>query len=307
MLRTGQLGVALLLVLSIAACQTTPVTPSAPAAGAASPSPVATGSTPSATAVLPSATPVPPATTAFAAVTDRSRNGRLRLSTVLTSDGAPLAGAQVIMTITALDSTYQTITLTGIVPVPTKGALVGFRFNEEGAGPTRIDMKVYRITYADGGTTKNRIINAAFASGLYSWDVWGSGRTTVQNSDRDDGRMLRLRASPDQNIGINSFGLQRFTPGSDFKLTVKATVPPFGSLTGYAAVFFLWGKDNTEGYRLTVPLVAPPMSPAHVTSSDDGLASVDLAVPAGRYAVQIAYTGDADHLPASVEQQVTVP
>jgi len=304
---TGRL-ITILLVIATAGCEASRPTPG-PTGGNPSPA-SATGSPSSATPSpmpAPTASELPPVATTFAAPTDRSKNGRLRLSTVLSSNNSPLAGTPVSVTITALDSTWQTVILKGIVPVETKSALVGFRFNEEGAGPTRIDLNVYRITYADGGSSKNRVTNSEFSSGLYSWDVWGSGKATILSSDLGDGRMLRLRARPDQNIGINSFGVQRFTPGSDFKLTVNARVPPAGADTGYAAVFFLWGKNNIEGHRVTVPLVAPPVPKVDLLTDDGGAVALDVAMPAGRYMVSIAYFGDDGRLSATIEQQVTVP
>lgn len=310
-MRTTTRLMSILLVAAVAGCQASP--PSATGSATTGPSPSAASASanpaspsPSSTPVA-SATPMPPAETAFGAPTDRSKNGRLRLSTVLSSNGSPLGLAPVTVTITALDPTYQVIRLKGIVPVETKAANVGFRFNEEGAGPARIDLSIYQITYADGGSTKNRVTNSDFASGFYAWGLWGSGKATVQSSDRDDGRMLRVRARQDQNVGINSIGVQHLTPGSDFILTVKAKVPPAGTSTGYASVFFLWGKDTLEGHRLTIPLVAPSIPAVDLVSADDGAIALDLAMPAGRYAVSIAYGGDASYRSATMEQQITVP
>lgn len=307
---TGRL-MTILLVAATAGCQASPPSPTGPAPTGGSPSSAsASGDPASATPSsmpVPSATPNPPAETAFGDPTDRSRNGHLRLSTVLSSTGSPLAGAPVTVTITALDATYQVIKLKGIVPVETKTANVGFRFNEEGAGPARIDLNVYQITYSDGGSSKNRVTNSDFASGFYAWGVWGTGKATVQSSDRDDGRRLRLRANKDENIGINSIPLQHITPGANFTLTVKAMVPPAGTSTGYAAAFFLWGANNSEGYRLTVPLVAPPIPTVDLVSADDGAIALDLAMPAGRYAISITYGGDAGHRSTTIEQQVSVP
>lgn len=310
-MRTTVRLISILLVTAATGCEASPPSATGSATSGPSPSAASTSAGPdSATPSpmpVPSATSIPPAETAFGAPTDRSKNGHLRLSTVLSSNGSPLVGAPVTVTITALDETYQVIRLKGIVPVETKAANVGFRFNEEGAGPARIDLSVYQITYADGGNTKNRVTNSDFSSGFYAWGLWGSGKATVQNSDRDDGRMLRLRASHDENIGINSIGLQHVTPGANFTLTVRAKLPPAGTATGYASAFFLWGKDALEGHRLTIPLVAPPIPAVDLVTADDGDIALDLALPAGRYAISLAYRGDASHHAATIEQQITVP
>jgi len=301
---TGRRLYSILLTLAIAGCQTNPPAPTGASATEAEPSPAGS---PGATTPAPttSASEAPPAETAFAAPVDTSRKGRLRLSTVLSSGGAPLGAAPVTATITALDNTHQVIKLKDIVPVETKDALVGFRFNEEGAGPVDVRINVYRITYADGRSSRNRVTNSDFASGLSSWDVWGSGSATVRDSDQGDGRMLRLRAAANENIGMNN-RLTRFTAGSDFVLTVEAAVPPAGTLTGYASVFFLWGKGLVEGRRITVPLVAPAVPAVQLVTDASGALALDVELPEGRYDVTIDYTGDAGHLAASTAQRVTV-
>ena len=66
-------------------------------------------------------------------------------------------------------------------------------------------------------------------------------------------------------------------------------------------MFFLWGKDLTDGYRETVPLVAPPIGALALATDTSGAIVIDKALPAGRYKVTIAYAGDATHAASSVE------
>lgn len=297
---TRRLFTALAIAVATAACQAAPTSPPAHPTAGTEATPTAVGSTVPSAPPSPTATLPPPATTGLAELVDGSKPGRLRVATTLTSDGQPVTSAPVSVSFTALDDTYQVITLKGIVPVPTKDLKVGFRFNQEGAGPAPIDMRIYRITYADGGRARNRVPNSNFESGLYYWAVYGSGTAKVVRSDVGGGRMLRLRATPDKDIAINSYSI-RVTPGSDFTLRVTAKVPPSGKGTGYAAVFFLWGKDFTEGYRETVSLVAPPIATLALATDASGAIVIDKVLPAGRYKVTISYAGDATHAASSVE------
>lgn len=295
-----RLSVALLLALAIAGCQASPSSsPPRPTDG--STSPTATPSAIPAVTPAPSATQAPPATTAFGALTDSSGKGHLRLATALSSDGTPLAGASITVTTIALDKTYQVLTLKGVVPEGTKSVIIQLGFNQDGTGPGSADFKIYRITYADGGSG-NRLPNGDFDSGLYRWAAYGDGSVTTPKSDRGDGRMLRVKATPTQNVLINSYGIPG-TPEAGYKMTIAAVVPPAGATTGHIAVIFL---KKIEFWRETINLVAPPIDPVELTTDAAGAIGLDEALPAGRYAVRISYPGDATHAPAVIEQQVTV-
>ena len=296
----SRLALVIVLLLTAGACQTPVPSGTAPASAAASP-----GSSPGATPG-PTATPAPPATTAFAELADTSIKGHLRIATSLTAGGQPVAAGTVTVTVTALGKTYRTIVMKGIVPTLTKSLQVGFRFNQEGAGPAPIDMKIYRITYADGGSPKNRVPNSNFASGFYHWAVYGSGSAQIERSDVGDGRMLHIRAKAGQDVAINSFSIS-VTPGSDFTLRVTASVPPAGTVTGYASTFFLWGKKLTEGYRQTLDLVAPAIPVQTLSTDTAGAVAIDQALPAGSYLVEIAYAGDATYAASKIEAKLSVP
>lgn len=289
----------ILVALLATACS-----PSAPPTAAATTGPPSSASAAPAETTVPTvaSTPAPAAATVLAPPVDDSRAGRMTLTTTLSADGAALAGAAINVTTTALDSTYQVIELKGVVPGPAESVIVGFRFNQEGAGPAPIDLRIYRITYADGGRKKNQLPNSGFDSGFYLWAVYGTGRSTTPHSDRDDGRMLRLRASADEDIAINSFGIP-VKPKSTFRLTVEAMLPPAGSVTGYASPIFIL---DTEVQRQTLDLVAPSIPTLKVTTDAAGSVTINQALPTGRYLVRIAYSGDATHESTVVEQEVTV-
>lgn len=227
----------------------------------------------------------------------------MQLSTVLTADGVPVTGAPITISLTAQGNTYQVLTLKGIVPKPAKSLIVQLGFNNQpDTGPAAYDVRIYRITYADGGKSKNRLPNGGFDSGLYNWAVYGEGTVTTPKSELGDGRLLRLRAAPDEEIVINSYGIP-VAPESAYTMTVTAQVPPSGSVSGYVAAIFL---KEIEIWRETLKVVGPPIAPAVIETGADGTILVDVPLPAGRYAVTVSFPGDATHLPAVIDQEVTV-
>jgi len=204
---------------------------------------------------------------------------------------------------TAHGDTYQVLTLRGVVPKPARSLIVQLGFNNQpDTGPASYDVRIYGITYADAGKSKNRLPNGDFDSGLYRWAVYGEGTVTTPRSDLGDGRLLRLRAGPKEEIVINSYGIP-VTPESRYRMTVAARVPPSGSVSGYVAAIFL--KD-TEIWRDTLKVVGAPIPTSSVETGPDGALSIDSALPAGRYLVTLSYPGDATHLPATLHQEVTV-
>jgi len=273
--------------------------PTAPAASA----PVASnGPTPS-SGVSTTPSIAPPVATSFSTPLLGDKAGRLRLSTVLTADGTPVAGARVTVAITSIGETYQVLKLKGIVPKPAKSLIVQLGFNNQpDTGPAEYDVRIYRITYADGGKSKSRLPNGGFDSGLYRWAVYGEGKVTTPNSDLGDGRLLRLRASPHQEIVINSYGIP-VTPESAYTMTVTARVRPSGSVSGYVAAIFLKEK---EIWRETLKVVAAPIPSSDLETGADGGISVEAALPAGRYRVRLSYIGGPTHMPVTIDQEVTV-
>lgn len=288
-----------LLVLIAAACSPSQTTPTEPLATTSAPT---ASTSPLATAGPTPTLPASPAATAFSPADTSSAGGILTLTTTLGANGTPVAGADVVATITALDNTYRVLVLTGTVPSNAKSVHIGFRFNTEGAGPAPIDLRIYRITYADGGKSKNRLPNAGFDAGLDNWATYGTGRVTTPVSDRGDGRMARIRASAAQWVLINAYGIG-VTPGSTFRMTVAAKLPPAGTLTGYASAIFI---QKTEINRQSVDLVAPVLPMANLVADAAGTVTLTEALPAGRYSVRIEYAGTSSFQPAILEQAITV-
>jgi hypothetical protein len=230
--------------------------------------------------------------------------GRLTFTADLRAGAVPLAGAPLVVTAVPLSETYKVIEVSGRVPDEASSIVVGIRINTEGAAPGATDMRIYRITYEDGGATRNRVANAGFDAGLDHWAAYGSGSVTAPTSDRGDGRMLRLRATAAQNISVDAFGFAP-TPGSRFRMTVAARLPSGRTSTGYVAAIFL-GKTEIERQRLN--LAAAPVAVATVTSAADGsIRLIGAPIEAGSYVLRVEYAGDATHWPALLEQPITVP
>jgi hypothetical protein len=297
-------ALALALTLLAGACSS--AAPSgAPAASAPSAAPTTVASaTPSSLAtaaptLAPTLTPLVP--TAFSEPAIAAGDGMLTVSAVLSAEGAPLAGTPVSMTTSATDRRYAVIELTGTVPASATSVIVGLRFNMEGAGPAPIDMRIYQVTYADGASTKNKVRNSGFDKGFANWSVWGTGYFRTPRSDRGDGRMLRLKTTFSQDIALNADAVKA-TPGSRFTMRVAAELPRSGTLSGYAAAIFLYGK---EIQRQRLELVAPAIPVLSTATDATGSVTFEQRLEPGTYIVEIHYAG-GKYAPTSVRREVTI-
>lgn len=291
------------VALVVAACSSTTSSPVPSVVASAQPTPADTPTVAPATVQpTPAPTEAPRLATEFSEPILQAGSGTLLVSTTLTTAGGPVAGAPVSITTTAVGSRYAVIELTGTVPVSATEVIVGLRFNHEGAGPAPIDMKVYRITYSDGGSTRNKLRNSGFDRGFEAWGIWGTGYFRTPRSDRGDGRMLRLKATPGQTIGLNSVAV-RAKPNTAFRLTVAAKLPPSGTLSGYAAAIFLYGSEIN---RQRLNLVAPAIPVASTATDATGVARYEHVLGPGTYIVAVRYSGGPGRLACSIERKITI-
>jgi hypothetical protein len=207
----------------------------------------------------------------------------------------------VSMSTSATGSRYAVIEVTGTVPASATSVVVGLRFNMEGAGPAPIDMHVYRVTYADGGSTKNKVRNPGFDKGLANWSAWGTGLFRTPRSDRGDGRMLRLKSTFSQTIALNADAVA-VKPGSTFTLRVAARLPRSGTLSGYAAAIFLYGR---EIQRQRLDLVAPPIPVLSTATDVTGTVTFEQVLVPGTYIVDVRYVGGS-YAPSSITREVLI-
>ena len=233
-----------------------------------------------------------------------SEDGRLSLEgALLGSEGSPVAGAPITISATPLDGAYQVLRVDGRVPSDARGVIIGIRVNTEGTGLGDVDLRIYRVSYADGGEDSNRVTNPKFSRRLEDWVVYGDGRVSTPPSDRGSGRMLRLVASTEQTISINHQGFAP-TPGSEYHLRVSARVPETAAGTAYLAAIFL---VDTEIARDRLPLEPAPIAIDRLATDATGVFRYEReAFDPGTYRIRIEYAGDAERWPAFVEREVLV-
>jgi hypothetical protein len=208
--------------------------------------------------------------------------------------GATPADA-VAVTAVPRDGPYQAIEMRGTVPAGVTRALVGIRTNTEGPGPRAANLTFYEIGYGEKGDPANRVPNGRFRSG--AWEPGGSGSLSVRRSDRDGGRMMRLRATSEQSILSNSAEFS-VTPGAAYRLWIAARVP--GASVGSTEVHLIFlGGDGIETDRARLAVAPAPIPVGATTADDAGVFRLVIAdLEPGRYHVTAEYPGDAAHWPA---------
>jgi hypothetical protein len=186
-----------------------------------------------------------------------------------TMDGDPVAGEPLDFTFVSQEGPGVAAeqVLSGNVPSGADGAVVGLRINTECncAGPA--DLSLYGFRYAEDGGTANRVPNADFEAGLSNWGLWGTAEASLESSDRDAGSMLRVNATADQHMGLNSLDFQ-VTPGAPYTFTVAARVAPQSAESGYFVVVFLTGTREIQ--RFTLPFEPASLTLGSATTDGDG-------------------------------------
>lgn len=223
--------------------------------------------------------------------------------TLTTTGGTPVVGS-LSLEATPLDGQAQVISRTGVVPAGASKALVVFRVNTEGAGPGKADLRIYEVAYTLGGGSANRVRNPRFSRGLDGWGAYGKGRASVVASDRGRGQMLRLVASRSQALSIDSTSPIAVTPGANYRLSVRASVPEASSGSAYVAVIFLGASEMD---RHTLPLAPVPIALSTVMSTTSGAFAIrQRGLEAGRYRLVVSYEGDLSHWPTHSESIIQV-
>jgi hypothetical protein len=229
--------------------------------------------------------------------------GKLDVGLQLASvGGGPIESATVNASLTPLEPVWQVLSVDGVVPPGASTATAGIRVNVEGAGPGQADLRIFGLNYAEGGSVKNRIKNPRFTSGLDGWSIDGSGQSSIQNSDEGAGNMLRLRATPDQWVLVNSSDFP-VTAGSSYHFEIAAKLPE-DSNAAYAAVMFLDGVNEVRRDQITLVPVAIDAGSDETDSL--GRALFHLAGGAGTYRLRVEYPGDLGHWPAWLDQDVAM-
>jgi hypothetical protein len=223
--------------------------------------------------------------------------------TVRTLGGDLVAGGSVSMSAASRGGPYQVLEARGTVPKGMRRALIGIRTNIEGAGPGAADITFYETGYAEGAETTSRVPNGRFDGG--AWYVDGTASFTTASSDRGAGSMLRVVATPTQTVMSNS-GEFTVTPGAAYRLWLAVRVPEASIGSTVAGIIFL-GADGVETERRMVPL-APAPTPAGSAAVDaTGAFSLTTSnLEAGRYWLDVTYSGNGTCWPARTRTEVTV-
>jgi hypothetical protein len=234
-------------------------------------------------------------------------NGKGRLAVaggiVPNEPGGTVGGAALRLTAIPIDGAYQVSQLEGRVPAGAATAVVVLRVNTEGAGPGPVHLRVYRLGYKEGGGTRNRVPDPGFAAAPAGWGVSGAGRARFVASDRGGARMLRVDATPSQDLLVDSSAFP-VTAGARYRFTATLQVPASATGNAYLAVVFLHG---TEVARHRLELAPEPIRLGTVDAASSGRFAVrGLRLDPGRYRLRIEDPGDADHWPATVETVVRV-
>jgi hypothetical protein len=218
-----------------------------------------------------------------------------------TTNGESVGGAALSVLGMAQDGQRQMQSVVGEVPAGATSAVVVIRVNAENAGPGAADVRLYRVSYAEGGD--NLVPDPQFADG--GWTPYGAGSGTFPASDRGAGRMLQLTADPDQDLFVDSQPFD-ITEGVPFEFTVADSVPQGSVGSGFIAVVFL-GSDDLEISRSVIPF-EPVLSPLGdiETDASGGFAADLEGVEAGRYSIRVYYPGDAAHWPSWADTDAEV-
>jgi hypothetical protein len=230
------------------------------------------------------------------------RPGRLSIegSVASTSGEGGVANVPLKLDLTPIDGAAQELTLGGRVPTGATSAVVGIRVNVEAAGPGAADMSLYEVTYADGARTGDRVPDP----GVMDWGADGDGSATIEPSDRGPGSALRLIASPEQWISINSPEVE-VAAGTDYRLSVTAAIPEASADAGYISVIFL--RQGAEIARHSLPLAPVPIPLGPVSTDGSGAFELEEdGLEGGRYGLRISYGGDVRHWPSRADQELVI-
>ena len=178
--------------------------------------------------------------------------GSLRASgTLIDGAGIPIAGEPIQVTLTPLEGpgTLQTYSLSGTVPAGTAEAVVGFRVNTECGCAGESGFALYDASYTAGGGSSSLVPDGDFSNALDGWGLSGEGVARVQPSDRGEGSMLAVQASPDQSLLANS-ALFPVEAGQPYTVSFEAKVAPSSVGSGYFALVFLGARGEIDRRRI---------------------------------------------------------
>jgi hypothetical protein len=214
--------------------------------------------------------------------------------------GTGLAGEPVHLELASADGPGEpaTYALTGTVPAAARSVLVGLRANLECACSGDVDVRLYRASVRENGGP-NLIGNPDFANGMDRWGAWGAGSVTIEPSDRDAGNLLHAVATPQQDIGLNSFDYA-VVPGASYEAAFEARIPPSSAGSGHFLLVFL-DASGAAVASCTIPFAAAAAT-FDARTSTGGRFSFEAGAATGARRGRVVYAGS----PTSWEATATV-
>ena len=231
---------------------------------------------------------------------------RVLVGTLKESSGAPVAGASLDLSITAMDGpgVFTVYTLSGSVPADATQAYANLNFLRQSGGSGPVDVVVYDVRYLESGDANQGVANGDFSQGLQGWTGRG-GEVQIQPSDRGAGNMLEVTATS------NDSGFRRsthfpVTPGATFTATFAARVSVSSADAGFFGINF---QDASGDVADRETVIFKPAA-AGGTANTDELGEFSFSfddLGSSRLALEARYDGDDKHWSSYLRRSLTLP
>jgi hypothetical protein len=224
------------------------------------------------------------------AISGRELDGRLT-----TAKGEPISGANIDVELTqpSSNAAMGTLAALGSIPPGTTNVLFGIRVNTECgcSGPADLRVAEFRLQPQNGPSTVSSFQNTG---GSLTWanmtDTKGVHVGALQNG------LLHLAVRREQQVMINSSIAPEQAHG-DFTFSVKASLSPGSTGSGYFAVFFMQGGHELS--RTVIPFAPAPLPLGTATTRSDGSWSIKLPGQRGHaFTARARYPGSEKYWPS---------
>ena len=232
-------------------------------------------------------------------------SGRV-VGTLRDSSGAPVAGADLDLSLTAVDGpgVFTVYTLSGTVPAGATKGFANLNFLRQSGGSGPVDVAVYDVSYRESDESadaEQKVANGDFSQGLDGWAGHG-GDVQIMSSDRDVGNMLQITAAPDES-GLLSSDRFSVTPGANFTATFAARVSVDSANAGFFGINF---QDESGGLvGREIEEFKPTAVNGTVKTGEQG--EFSFGGPGfSRIAVEVGYDGDSSRWSSYLRKTLAV-
>ena len=221
------------------------------------------------------------------------------------TSGAPVAGATVNLSVTAMDGPgiFTVYTLSRTVPIDATQAHANLNFLRQTGGKGAVDVAVYDVRYLESGDTTQRVPNSDFSQGLQGWSGLG-GDVQIRPSDRGAGNMLHITAASGES-GLRASARFHVTPGETFIATFAARV----SASSVDAGFFGINFQNASGGVVSREIVVFKPAEASGTVKIDEQGAFRFSfddLGSSRLALEARYDGDNTHWSSYLRKTLSI-